>query len=216
MTTIDFRALTAPFSDSEIDWRIGATTKDKDKAIGLAYIDARTVMERLDAVCGPGNWKNEHPHANGKTSCRISIKIDGEWVYKENGAGDSAVEAEKGAFSDSFKRAAVLWGIGRYLYDMPNEWVELENGGKKFSSGALATLSKAHKELVAKKFIPPAKPEEVKLVKEALASSASAKELQEAKTTKLKPIWPRLMQADRDVLKKTYEDRLATFQHGAA
>lgn len=121
-----------PFPKEFISWRVGATNKDKTKAIALAYIDARDVMDRLDAVCGADNWQNKHPHANGKTSCAIGIKIGSEWVWKENGAGDSQVEAEKGAFSDALKRAAVLWGVGRYLYDVPNVWVDIEPYGKSY------------------------------------------------------------------------------------
>lgn len=124
--TIDVEALKQPFPVNRISWRVGAMNKDKTKAIGLAYIDARDVIDRLDKVCGVENWQNKHPHATIKTSCTIGIKIGDEWIWKENGAGDSQVEAEKGAFSDSFKRAAVLWGIGRYLYDMPNIWVEVD------------------------------------------------------------------------------------------
>lgn len=116
--------LKKPFPADQIEWRIGSTNKDKTAAIALAYIDARDVMGRFDEVCGAGNWQCTHPHANGKTSCRIGIKVGDEWVWKENGCGDSQVEAEKGAFSDSFKRAAVLWGVGRYLYDVPNIWVD--------------------------------------------------------------------------------------------
>lgn len=128
--SIDFAALAAPFSPDVVSWRVGATNREKTKAMALAYIDARDVMERLDEVCGPENWQAIHPHANAKTSCRIGIKVGDEWVWKENGAGDSDVESEKGAFSDSLKRAAVLWGIGRYLYDVKSPWVEVEQRGK--------------------------------------------------------------------------------------
>lgn len=128
---MDLNELKKPFPIEKISWRVGATTKDKTKAIPLAYIDARDVMERLDEVCGPENWQALYPHANGKTSCKIGIKIDDEWVWKENGAGDSDVEGVKGAFSDAFKRSAVLWGVGRYLYDVPNIWVEIDEY-KKF------------------------------------------------------------------------------------
>lgn len=124
--------LEKPFPVEKISWRLGATKKDKTQGIALAYIDARDVIERLDEVCGKGNWQNKHPHANGKTSCSIGIKISDEWVWKENGAGDSQVEAEKGAFSDSFKRAAVLWGIGKYLYDLGNTWVNIEPAGRSY------------------------------------------------------------------------------------
>lgn len=129
---MELEQLKKPFPTNLISWRVGATNGDKTKGIALAYIDARDVMERLDAVCGVGNWQCAYPHANGKTSCKIGIKIGEEWVWKENGAGDSDVEAEKGAFSDAFKRAAVLWGIGRYLYDVKNIWVALEPMGKSY------------------------------------------------------------------------------------
>jgi hypothetical protein len=132
---MDLAKLKEPFPVNLVSWRVGATNKNKNggkatSGIALAYIDARDVMERLDEVVGIGNYQVIHPHANGKTSCRIGIKIGDEWVWKENGAGDSAMDAEKGAFSDSFKRAAVLWGIGRYLYDVPNIWVDLDDWGK--------------------------------------------------------------------------------------
>jgi len=133
-----FKELKAPFPHEQISWRVGATSKDKTKAIPLAFVDARDVMERLDAVVGPQRWQALYPHANGKTSCKIGLFITGndvnqpcgEWVWKENGCGDSDIEAAKGAFSDAFKRAAVLWGIGRYLYDVPNIWVEIDEWKK--------------------------------------------------------------------------------------
>lgn len=125
-----FTELKAPFPHDQISWRVGATNKDKTKAIPLAYLDARDVMERLDMVVGPANWQALYPHANGKTSCKIGILTGTEWVWKENGCGDSDIEAAKGAFSDAFKRSAVLWGIGRYLYDVPNIWVEIDEWKK--------------------------------------------------------------------------------------
>ncbi len=121
------RALKRPFPPSQISWRTGATNKkvDPDKAIALAYIDARDVMRRLDDVFGL-HWQCRYTHAEGKTICEIGAKIDGEWVWRAGGAGDTDMEAEKGAISDAFKRAAVLWGVGRYLYELPNEWVEID------------------------------------------------------------------------------------------
>lgn len=125
-------ALRAPFPPMSVSWRVGATNGDKTKGLALAYIDARDVMERLDKVVGPENWENRYPHAGQKTVCEIGIKIDGAWIYKADGAGDTDTEAEKGALSDAFKRAAVRWGIGRYLYDLDSPWVELEARGRSF------------------------------------------------------------------------------------
>lgn len=119
------RALKRPFPASQISWRVGSTTRDKAKGVALAYIDSRDVMRRLDEVFGL-HWQARYSHAEGKTICEIGVKLDGEWVFRAGGAGDTDIEAEKGAISDAFKRAAVLWGIGRYLYELPNEWVELD------------------------------------------------------------------------------------------
>lgn len=122
-----FERLKAPFPPESVSWRVGAMTKDKTKARALAYLDARDVMDRLDTVCGPDGWQNRHPPmSNGTNCCEIGIIVDGIWLWKSNGAGASDIEGEKGAYSDAFKRAAVMWGIGRYLYDIDSPWVALD------------------------------------------------------------------------------------------
>ncbi len=132
--------LAAPFPVSRIHWRVGARTKDKSKGIALAYIDARDVMKRLDDVVGGLNWQNRYTHVTDKgVVCEIGIRVGEEWLWRANGAGDTQVEAEKGAMSDAFKRAAVLWGIGRYLYALPNTWCELEGGQRIKAPPALPT-----------------------------------------------------------------------------
>lgn len=126
-----FHQLKRPFPLASIHWRVGATNGDKTSAIALAYIDARDVMQRLDDVVGPGGWQCRYPLADsGLLICEIGIRLGDDWVFKANGAGDTAVEAEKGKASDAFKRAAVLWGVGRYLYALPNIWVPVEQRGR--------------------------------------------------------------------------------------
>lgn len=121
-----FDKLSAEFPRDAISWRAQSVTKDGNKAMALAYIDARDVMERLDAVCGPSNWQDRYEFAGARTICYLSIRVGDQWVTKADGAGDTAVEAEKGAISDAFKRAAVKWGIGRYLYALDAPWVPCE------------------------------------------------------------------------------------------
>jgi hypothetical protein len=127
-----FDHLRAPFPPSLISWRVGSTNADKTKGMALAYIDARDVMERLDEIIGPENWQCKYSHTATKTVCDIGIRFDGEWIWKADGAGDTDFEADKGALSDAFKRAAVRWGIGRYLYDLRSPWVAIEARGKSF------------------------------------------------------------------------------------
>lgn len=118
-------ALSAPFPADAISWRVGSTSKDKSKGMALAYIDSRDVQDRLDAVVGPENWRDEYQEIAGFVVCKLWIRIDGEWIWKCDGAGKTDVEAEKGMLSDSFKRAAVKWGIGRYLYSLDSPWVAI-------------------------------------------------------------------------------------------
>jgi len=129
-----FTRLAEPFDPSVVSWRVGSTNRRKfeanqakeRKGQALAYIDARDVMQRLDDVVTPAGWQARYvPMANGTTCCEIGVKIDGEWIWKANGAGATDVEGEKGAYSDAFKRAAVLWGIGQYLYDVKAPWLVL-------------------------------------------------------------------------------------------
>ena len=135
MTDI-LKALSKPFPVSEIHWRPGNTNRDKTSAIALAYVDARAVMDRLDDVL-QHKWQCRYPYAG---CCEIGISIDDEWIWRSDGAGQSNFEAEKGQFSDAFKRAAVRFGVGRYLYDVPNVWMPLENG-KYFSKETISQLN---------------------------------------------------------------------------
>lgn len=128
MTASDiFAALAAEFPRERVSWRAQSMTGDGTKAMALAYIDARDVMDRLDEVVLPENWQDRYEFHGPRTICYLSIRIDGEWITKADGAGDSDVEAEKGAISDALKRAAVKWGIGRYLYSLDAPWVPCES-----------------------------------------------------------------------------------------
>ncbi len=127
--------LKIPFPVKAIRWRIGATNKRSNggkatKGIALAYIDARDLMKRFDDVCGL-DWQCRYSHVTSKgVVCEIGVKIDGEWLWRANGAGETDVEGEKGALSDAFKRAGVMWGPARYLYYLDNIWVDMDERGK--------------------------------------------------------------------------------------
>jgi len=121
--------LAAEFPREQISWRAQNITQEGDKAMALAYIDARDVMDRLDTVCGPANWQDRYEFSGNTAICYLSILPgrDELWVTKADGAGSTDVEAEKGQISDAFKRAAVRFGIGRYLYAMPTIWVPCDS-----------------------------------------------------------------------------------------
>lgn len=122
--------LSALQQEMPYQWKI-QTGKKGGRASCVAYIDARDVMRRLDQVCGIGGWKDRYYDlAANRVVCAIAIKINDEWVEKSDGAGSTDIEPEKGGLSDAFKRAAVKWGIGRFLYDLPIEWVNTDADGK--------------------------------------------------------------------------------------
>lgn len=147
-----FDGLSAPFPADYIDWRVGSTNKDKTKGMALAYIDARTAMDRLDSICGPGCWQCTYTPAGTIMICNIGVFVEGQWVWKADGAGATDFEGEKGAMSDAFKRAAVRWGIGRYLYDLKAPWVAIEPFGKsyKINDEERKKLDESHEEAVKK------------------------------------------------------------------
>lgn len=153
MSEIHLARLAEPFPAEDIEWRVSRAGMNSNGIYCLcfAYITARGVQERLDKVCGPGNWKNErlavHELRTGVVAMEtgISIKIDGEWISKfdvsEPTAERGSVSAPaKGGFSGAMKRAGAQWGIGRYLYYLDETFAEVSLSQVK--GWTYATLSK--------------------------------------------------------------------------
>jgi hypothetical protein len=105
----------------------------------VAYVDARDIMKRLDVVMGPENWQDKYIRTDGGFICELSLRIENEWITKSNGSNDTKIAAQKGGISGAFKRAAVNWGVGRYLYYFdPLKWTDknVDNWPKIFKPGA--------------------------------------------------------------------------------
>lgn len=105
----------------EIPWKYKPQSVKYGKATMVSYVDARDVQDLFDEVLGPSNWKVEYSVINNQMFAYISIRVkheDGtvEWVTKSDGGTESNMEQEKGLISDCFKRAAVVWSAGRFLY----------------------------------------------------------------------------------------------------
>ncbi len=118
------RALSQPFPQEDLEWRVQSAgeTNGRFWARIIAYVTNRAIQQRLDDTVGINGWRNEFlplPNSVGNGAmCGISIKFGDEWVTKYDGADNTHVEATKGGLSASMKRAAVQFGIGRYLYDI--------------------------------------------------------------------------------------------------
>jgi len=125
--------LLAETPKDRIKFRIGRKYAQGKRAHMLAYVDARYVQDRLDDVVGSDNWSNTFEMIGDTLFCSITIVFpDGKVATKKDCGTESNVEKEKGEASDAFKRAAVMLGIGRDLYDLPNHYqmhADLDDGG---------------------------------------------------------------------------------------
>ncbi|MCL2047398.1 MAG: hypothetical protein FWG87_01610 [Defluviitaleaceae bacterium] len=125
--------LRAPFPFEAVEAKIQVTSKENGTGMAVFYLDSRAIQNRLDEVLGHFNWKNQYlAWQNNAQLCGIAVfnAERNEWVGKFDGAECSDIEPIKGGLSDSFKRAACMWGIGRYLYEIEGVWVEVEQRGK--------------------------------------------------------------------------------------
>lgn len=126
------RELAEPFEANEIEWRINRSgiTNGKPWATAIPYITSRAVQDRLDKVFGPFGWQNETKQVSTKGFLSgISVKHEGEWITKWDGAEGNDIngmDVVKSGSSNALKRAAVLLGIGRYLYDLEEGFAQCE------------------------------------------------------------------------------------------
>ena len=125
-----------PFPANLLKYRIGATTKDKKRAIPLFYLTARDVEKRLDDVFGFGGWSKDTElitTQNGLVAAKTTIWVtlpDGTSLHRDGIGEPTKVAGPLGAESQSLKRAAANLGIGRYLYYLDAGWQELDEHGR--------------------------------------------------------------------------------------
>jgi hypothetical protein len=129
------RALAAPFDPREVKFKPAVVSGRR--AMAMAYIDARVIQDRLDDVLGGAGWQDEYECLpDGSVVCRLRLRLGDEWITKMDVGGPSEQPDEgdrrKAAFSDALKRAAVKFGIGRYLYRLPAQWVDYDPQKRTF------------------------------------------------------------------------------------
>lgn len=151
MSSLDLalKELKKPFAPKDVEWRIQRKSKDGQKGMAMAYIDARAISNRLDDLVmrniiegwsvsyRPIDMGTIKQQKRGYDSdapikgfiCTITIHLGDMSISREDGANLTDFEPFKGGLSGAFKRAASMWGIGRYLYDLPTVWVPIDNWG---------------------------------------------------------------------------------------
>jgi len=127
--------LSEPFPEDVIGWK-PQTLHPKDnptRALAVPHITSRLVMDRLDDVVGPAGWQTDFEFIPGIKAAKVYLTVLG--ITKCDigfiaGDDDAAI---KGSVSDGLKRAAVLFGIGRYLYEVERQWVAWDNKRRQFA-----------------------------------------------------------------------------------
>lgn len=123
------QALAAPFDPAEVKFKPQSVSGNR--ALAVPFVDARVIQDRLDEVLGVMGWQDSYECLpDGAVLCRLRIRLGAEWITKEDVGGQSEQPDEgdrrKAAFSDALKRAAVKFGIGRYLYRLKPQWVDYD------------------------------------------------------------------------------------------
>jgi len=128
--------LSAPLPAGVISWRQDGKVTARDGkyfARFVAYIEANTVRERLDAVA-PGEWDltlellaviASEDGDGAQYSFKARLQILGV-IREDVGTGRDYKQAS----TDAFKRAAVRFGIANELYAYEQNWVEMDGDGK--------------------------------------------------------------------------------------
>jgi Rad52/22 family double-strand break repair protein len=129
-------ALAAPFDAREVKFKPAVVSGHR--ALALAYVDARVIQDRLDEVLGVTGWQDEYECLpDGSVVCRLRLRLGDEWITKMDVGGQSEQPDEgdrrKAAFSDALKRAAVKFGVGRYLYRLPQLWCDYDPQKRQFA-----------------------------------------------------------------------------------
>src|SRR5215210_3756913 len=129
-------ALAAPFDPKDVKFK--PQMVKNNRALAMAYIDARLIQDRLDDVLGVENWEDGYKILpDGGVVCRLRVKLGDRWISKTD-VGSPSEQPDlgdrlKAAFSDALKRAAVKFGIGRYLYRLPQQWADYDPVKKQFA-----------------------------------------------------------------------------------
>jgi hypothetical protein len=132
-------ALQEPFPSDEVEFKPGATNREKTKALALAYVDSRPYIQRLNQVSP--DWQDEYQVTTlgdrVVVVCRLTVAGitrtgDGECLLGGSEEGERVEpNAVTTASAQAFKRACVKFGLGAYLYDLPQTWCDYDAQKRK-------------------------------------------------------------------------------------
>ena len=145
--------LEVPFSPDQVRWRVTNTTNDKKRGQIVPYADSRAYTDRLNALFTPHGWTREYKVetmsnitrvkkgeaiVSGKVLVTRTVTIIG--LGSHSGTGEEWADDDNGMTSvdaQAFKRACSCFGLGRYFYDIPAVWVDLDQNRRPLRTPAL-------------------------------------------------------------------------------
>lgn len=124
--------LCKPFAQSLIELKPGALTQDKSRGLAMPFVDLRSYFTRLDRVVGPEHWSYTYQLASRGVVCALTI-----FGVTKSAIGDFPLSADDenpatSAEAQAFKRACAAFGLGRYLYSLPQVWGDYDKDKKRF------------------------------------------------------------------------------------
>lgn len=135
LTQQDLAILKKPFAPHQMEWREEERTKKNGEKfqLVLAYIAEEAICNRLEVVDPSWQFSDiQIAERGGQVYAIASMTVKG--VTRSNVGMEEIkhlAEAEKSAATDSLKRCARLFGIGRYLLNLP-KWANNRDGYAKW------------------------------------------------------------------------------------
>lgn len=128
--------LLKPFRQADVELKPTALTKDRSRALASPYADPRVYFARLDKICGPENWSTELTLSDRGATCKLTI-----FGVARTAAGDYPIDRSDenpatSAEMQAFKRACAAFGLGRYLYHLPQVWADYDDQKKQIVNPA--------------------------------------------------------------------------------
>ena len=147
--------LEVPFSPDQVQWRVTVTANDRKRGQIVPYAEHRAYTDRLNALLSPQGWTREYrvetmgnitrirkgeSILSGKVFVTCTVTICGLWSH--SGTGEAWADDDNGmtsADAQAFKRACSCFGLGRYFYDFPAIWVDLDQKGQPVKPPVLSS-----------------------------------------------------------------------------
>lgn len=190
----DLEILRAPFLEEKLGVKIQSTSKDRTKCMLVCYLQHTDVQERLEQVDPSWTCETLKEERIGDT-VYVRMKMTLKGVSRENvGEGWDT----KAAHSDAVKRCAMLFGVGRYLYDTVTVWAPYNEQSDKFKIFTYADYERYLKE--GQPGVPMAEAEPKEGIKPKAESRASGNGHKKSEAT--------VKQTDFDKQRKTLEAQI--------